>query len=620
MVVTSALNGLLLLVHLLERVGFADLLSVRGGERSPVSARIGFHPAGWLLVPFAIYAAINAAWITPVGWLGWRDWLGWAQMIAIFWIVLNGVRSRAGRATLFVALVTLGVIAVLLASYQRFMRPDWLMLGRTQVRTFLGRSSGPFGIPNSLAAFLLLILPPTAALALQRRAGAIQRLLFGYLALVFGFGLVLTVSRGALLSLALVLAAWPILALRGPIVRRMSSALGIIATLFALGWGLFFSAPLVRERMVQLKTNSGELTRPIMWRGAWRIFRAHPAWGGGAGSYNVRFEKYRPENFQDEPVWAHNDYLNTLSDYGIAGFTLFFGACGVIGWRCCRAAKSAQVAERLEDVVESGKSSSPEKIIMQALMAGLAAFALQLLVDFNFKIPALAMAFAIVAALVVQSRWRPQGRACAKVSRTRWTLMAVAALAVVIGTVWFAQPLYRGEALRYIARQSIDRLAINGTDFSRKDARVGLANARAALERATAIAPANGSAWSDLAYAIALSAHVDPTRASELGRDAERAARRALACSAIVPEFWVRLGVGLDLQQRRTEAGGAFVEALQLAPARASVWYNYAFHAGLDPSDPRRALAAVVFCLRLDPGNREAQLLRQRLADRSLAP
>ena len=32
------------------------------------------HPGGWLWIPFLLYAAVNVAWVTPVGWLGWMDW------------------------------------------------------------------------------------------------------------------------------------------------------------------------------------------------------------------------------------------------------------------------------------------------------------------------------------------------------------------------------------------------------------------------------------------------------------------------------------------------------------------------------------------------------------------
>src|SRR3712207_5655882 len=74
MVVTVALNGLMLALHLI------------GGALGIVSGRT--HLAGWWFLPFLAYAAVSAAWLAPVSWLGWDDWLYWAHMIAVFWVVL----------------------------------------------------------------------------------------------------------------------------------------------------------------------------------------------------------------------------------------------------------------------------------------------------------------------------------------------------------------------------------------------------------------------------------------------------------------------------------------------------------------------------------------------------
>jgi hypothetical protein len=67
------------------------------------------------------------------------------------------------------------------------------------------------------------------------------------------------------------------------------------------------------------------------------------------------------------------------------------------------------------------------------------------------------------------------------------------------------------------------------------------------------------------------------------------------------------------MQRRRVDAGECFVRALQLAPARADVWYYQAYHLSLDPNEAGPAAAAADFCLRLDPSFRLAQVLRQRL-------
>jgi tetratricopeptide (TPR) repeat protein len=593
MVVTSAWNGLLLAVHLAGRS-----LAEEGSRRRA-------HPAGWWMLPFLIYAAANVLWVTPVPWLGWRDWLGWAQMILVFWVVLNGIRSTPTRTALFGGLVLLAFVAVGLACYQRFVKPDWLMMGRTQANQFIGRASGSFGIPNSLAALLLLLIPPLAVLTLRRGAGVLQRLLCGYLTLTLVFGLVLTISRGAYLAFALVLAAWPAFAARGPWWRRAGLVvLAGLAVMVALGV-LYFAAPKVRERIMQMKVDAGERTRPIMWRGAWLIFRDHPAWGGGAGSYNVLFEKYRPEGYQDEPLWPHDDYLNTLSDYGTVGFVLFFGVGGLVVWRCLR-----ERTPRTRDWLD-------EPAVAGAMVAGMAAFGLQLLLEFHFKIPALAMAFAMIAALLVQRAW-PAGDTAAPASPVRRAGDLLAALAVLLTAGFWVFPYYRSEALRYGARQSINRLAM--TEPSPAVERETLSLARADLARAVRIAPANAQAWADLSYATSLWAHTEPAQSVELGREAERMASRAIALSKVVPEFWLRRGVAFDLQGRQSEAGADFVQALMLAPANAHVWFYEAYHLGLNQSDVAMALAAVDFCLRLDPGNREAQSLRQRLASSRPAP
>ncbi len=596
MVVTSVLTGALLAIN----------LAARGFERD--AARRPMHPAGWFLLPFLVYAAINVAWVTPVRWLGWRDWFGWAEMIAVFWVVLNGVRAPATRRTLFVALVALGVVAVLLACYQRFVRPDWLMLHRVQAEQFIGRASGPFGIPNSLAAFLLLLLPALGALTFRRGAGAVARVFCGWLTLVFGFGLVLTISRGAWLGLGLALVIWPLAAGRGGWRRRIGTAMLVTTGLVAAGGTLYATVPRVHDRIAALIRDAGETSRPIIWRVAWKLFREHPLVGTGAASYNVLFEKYRPEGFLDQPQWAHNDYLNTLSDYGLVGFGLFFGASGLIAWRCLRARRDAPV---------DAPGWLDSRATTAALGVGLLAFAFQLFVDFHFKIPALALGFAVMAALAVQGRW-PVTRTTA--SSLSGRVMGVAAAGAALSLVWFfVRPAFEAEALRYRARQSIDQLA--GKPENSPDYRDRLAESRDMLARAVAIAPGNAQAWADVAYAASLRAHIFPKELPALGVEAETAAARALSISPDCVEFWVRQGVARDMRGRWYDGSLDFAHAVTLAPDTSWVWFYYADHLSRKSTERGLTEAALALCLRLDPRNPDGLALRQRLAiSQSAAP
>jgi O-antigen ligase len=590
MVITTALTGALLAVHLVH---------------AGVSGRAlrTLHPAGLWLLPFLAYAAINVLMVSPVRWLGWMDWSRWVQAAAVFWVAVDGIRGSRPRQTLFFVLVLLGVAGVLLGCYQRFVQPEWLMLGRVQAAQFFGRASGSFGIPNSLAAWLILLLPVTGALAWRPRVGAVARVWWIWVTLVLGFGLLLTLSRGAWIALALALAVWPLTHSRWKWRQRAGVALAAVVALGGLGAIIAATSPQASERLGRLIADAGERSRPILWRAAWNLFREHPIAGSGAGSYNVLFERHRPAGFLDEPQWAHNEYLNTASDYGGLGCVLLLGAVAGIALRRPRSASRSHADPTAIDA----------PAVRSALNVGLLAFALQLGVDFHLKIPALALAFAVVAALRLSSTTGEKRDRSARDSQpSRWLWFGsgvAAAILSIAGTV-----LYRSEALRERTRDALDTFAmelrLTGDTAQR------LLQSEATLRDAVRLFPVHAHAWSDLAFAIQLQAFATPARAAELGRESEAAARRALELSAVVTEFWIRLGVALDLQGRAQEARAAFVRSTELAPRHPHTWYYYAHHLAADRTQQAAAREAIANCLALDPANRAAAALRETLIAR----
>jgi len=599
MAVTVTLNALLLAVHVATR-------SFGGDARS-------LHPAGWCLVPFVVYAWANVTRVTPVCWLGWHDWLIWAQLVAVFWVVVNDLRARATRRVLFGALVAVATLSAVLACYQRFAEPSWLMLGATQSEQFLARSSGAFVVPNSFAGLLVLVLPAMLLPLWARRVSAVARVGLGYVAALLLLALGLTLSRGAWLALAVAVAGWPLLVPGLRRLRRATIFCGVVLGLTAAVLTVYQVVPRARERLDFLMRDAGERSRPVMWRAAGKIFSAQPVFGSGAASYAVFFEPHRPEHEQKDPVWTHNDYLNTLSDYGAVGFTLFFGAGGLIAWRCWRRKFPADAA---------GSEWDESSALTTALAVGLLAFALHLAVDFHLKMPALAMAAATVAGLWVARAW--PGRTDHDLPREpavrpalgRLSTIAggIGAGATMVGTIFWAVPHYRAEGLRDAARRSLDLLAKRSASPAERRAIVVAAGAD--FSRAIGLDPTHAQAWADRAYVAAILGHDERSREKQLGVEAEADARRALALSAVVPEFWLRLGVALDMQGRWLEAGEAFAEALRRAPVNATTWFYHAYHLSLNPVTLPLARSAVATSLRLDPSRPESESLRQDLAAR----
>ncbi len=146
------------------------------------------------------------------------------------------------------------------------------------------------------------------------------------------------------------------------------------------------------------------------------------------------FDQYRPRHYADNPVWAHNDYLNTLSDYGLVGFALWAGAGGGLlglGWLGIRR------TQRAGTPVSNVFGLTKWKL---GLLVGLLAFGFHLTVDFHTKIPALAYAVAIVAALLLRDETALFQRVSRGIAWSSGMLLAVVSLGLAVRV---GLPLYR---------------------------------------------------------------------------------------------------------------------------------------------------------------------------------
>lgn len=552
-----------------------------------------------LPVPFLVYALGSVLWLAPAAWLAWREWLLWLQMWIYFVLALHFARSRAQAWTLLGTLLALALAGAAMAAYQRFVDPKWMMLGRTQAEQFWTRSAGMFGIPNSLAALFEFALPLCLVWLGARSVDVTRKIACGWLAAVFLFALVLTGSRGGWIGAGAALLLWPLLTSRS--LRRGALGAGAVLAVCALGLvGLYFSSEVARGRIDPFLRGEFESSRPIMWRVAGQLWASAPWFGTGAASYNVLFDRHRPAGFNNEPDWTHNDYLNTLSDYGLAGFALWVAAGAALlwlGWRAVVARREDHGGSGLGDALGGWRGRL-------ALWLGLVAFAVHLTVDFHTKLPALSFWAAVLAALLVRGEAPPGAR------MPRW-LAGLAVLPLGAGLLAAADQadaLYRAEALRFDARRAIDRLALGVGRFD-----TVVLDGRRQFEAAVKIDPSNARAWADLSYAIALTQHITNGNSKAIGRRAEEAAAQAIALCPVAAEFWVQQGVARGMQGRAAEAEQDLRRALQLAPRNPEWHYHLAHHLSFFPTRRTEALAAVQTCLDLDPSNPQAKVLRARL-------
>lgn len=561
-------------------------------------APTGLPPGWWWPLPFLAYVFWQVREHAPLPGRAWLDGLQWGWMAIAFWIGLQVAGSPGPRRIVTTGVAIITLVAAAAAIYQRVFDPSWLPMGRVQGQYFLQRSSGVFGPPNTLAAWMLLVLPTALTVAVS---GQRRRLVRGAAGLVVGaalLALVLSISRSAWLAgaAALLLWAWRWHPQQGNWGRRLACAGGIAVVLGVVALTAYRWIPTVGERVDLLVKQRGELTRPQMWQAAWGLWRDQPWVGTGAGSFEVLLERHRPAGFRDTPQWAHCDYLNTLSDYGVIGFGLSFG---FMGWVLL--GRGSQ-----------GRGTANERD-RSALGCGLMGLAIATLVDFHLKIPAVAALAGLMAgAWVCDDGRRSDSAVKAPDFGFRGWGVGLLVLVGLMGFGWSeARPRWRAEHERFLGREAIERCAHAPAGGA---IRPIVEPAIVRLSRAVGLDPRNDQAWADLSYGLVLQANWRPADARSLGQAAEAAARRALALSDVSWEYWVRLGEAMDLQDRWSDAGESFGRAVELAPNNHLAWYYQARHYARSRAGRPLARAAVAISLRLDPWNLDSNALRTALS------
>lgn len=262
-----------------------------------------------------------------------------------------------------------------------------------------GRIGGFFNNANHLAAFLSLTLFPTLAWLSFGRGGAALRLLTAFAAVAMVLGITLTQSRGAVIGLA---AGGGVFFVLGAILvwRTWRHLFGKLVVGTVILTGLAGALLLkVSEEAIRRRAEANPLTQDVrlgIWESALNKHAESPLVGAGSrmfydGSIRLRSEKLPV--YAEEPLFAHNEFLQLLADYGWIGLGLFAVVLLVhagnglryLGWFA------------REKFPRTGMMTSNSLVAVMGAMTGLAATLAHAVFEFHGHIPATAL---LVAALL----------------------------------------------------------------------------------------------------------------------------------------------------------------------------------------------------------------------------
>ena len=313
----------------------------------------------------------------------------------LFFVVLNNLhKSDWTQLALYVlvftgvAIAIYGIVQVIagLDHVWNFTRPD----------QYAGRGSGTFINPNHFAGFLGMLLPVCLAAVLTGRVSQPMRILLGYSALLLLGGVAVSMSRGGWISTSLSLAA--VIGILGW--QRQFRLRGILLTcvVFGLIGAFLLKSDFAQDRLRNINqpgTMGHVGSRAELWGAAIDVWQEEKLMGVGPGHFDHRFPAHRPERLQSRPVRVHNDYLNTLVDWGLVGMLLVGLMLGTMISGIIKSWKYSQRTSR--DL--SAKTSNRAAFVLGSTI-GLGSIALHSFVDFNLHIPSNAMLAATLAALL----------------------------------------------------------------------------------------------------------------------------------------------------------------------------------------------------------------------------
>ena len=176
---------------------------------------------------------------------------------------------------------------------------------------------------------------------------------------------------------------------------RRTRIMGFALLCVILGLAIYTGIDAVLARY-EAVTQSGyfEKDRLPIWRQAWKMARGHTIFGQGLGTFYWAFPAY--ENYEPDiaAAYAHNDYLQALTEVGWVGLLLIVAAFAA-SWR-----SALRNLVRASDPLVRG--------IGLATLGALSAAALQEITDYSLYRPGVAALFAVLLGLNFRAAYLPR--------------------------------------------------------------------------------------------------------------------------------------------------------------------------------------------------------------------
>jgi O-antigen ligase len=354
-----------------------------------------------LYIPMVLFAGVVlvqlASHLSAYWYATWSKGLLWASYAGLFFVVTQ-VFSKPFRISIFGFFCAgYGFLLALFAIVQQFTSNGkiyWVISNRHG-----GWIYGPYVNHAHYAGLMEMLIPFPVVFAIAGRGGKPGRAFFLFVAIVMCSTIFLSQSLGGMIALAAELGVLSLILFRQ---RRSAKReiLVVVALCIALVvWLVWLHPPGLVERLARLLNpiaDAGATGRVAIVKDSLRMLRERPILGWGLGTFSIVYPSFR--SFYTN-LWvneAHNDFVQTLVETGIVGFTF---ATAFLTLMCREGIRN----------IRHWRSDTRASVAVAAFL-GCIGLMVHGFVDFNLQIPANASFFFALSALVTSRFDNAQSR------------------------------------------------------------------------------------------------------------------------------------------------------------------------------------------------------------------
>jgi len=207
---------------------------------------------------------------------------------------------------------------------------------------------------------------------------------------IMGLALIFSMSRMGIAALFGSIACMT-LAAKAAYSKKRVAVMGLLLVFGIIGLAIYTGIDEVIARYESLSDQwQSDRDRTTLWKDAWPLIEEWPITGSGLGTFQWTYPAYESVKPDVPARYAHNDYLQALSEVGVIGLGLLLWVFGAI-WR---------IAYR--------NLKNPHDPLIRGIGLGtigvLGAIALQEITDFGMYIPGVSLTVALLVGLNLRAQ------------------------------------------------------------------------------------------------------------------------------------------------------------------------------------------------------------------------